>query len=76
MNFLQHFIFSCIYIIGLGFSTRQETGSRGDCGAGFLLCFPAGMMLQDGFVPGAGVNVGIDFRGEDTLVPQHFLDNP
>jgi len=35
-----------------------------------------GMMLQDGLVPGAGVNVGIDFGGEDALVPQHFLDDP
>jgi hypothetical protein len=27
--FLQHFLFLCIYIIGLGFSTRQKTGSEG-----------------------------------------------
>ena len=32
-------------------------------------------MLQHGFVPGGGVYVGVDFRGEDGFVAQHFLNN-
>ena len=33
------------------------------------------MMLQDRLVPGLGVDVGVDFGGEDGLVAQHFLDD-
>ena len=31
------------------------------------------MVRQDSRLPGGGVDVGIDFRREDGLVPQHFL---
>ena len=33
-----------------------------------------GVVVQDGGVPGLGVDVGVDFGGEDGLVAQHFLD--
>ena len=33
------------------------------------------MMLEDGAVPGGGVDVGVDFGGEDAFVSQHFLDH-
>lgn len=35
----------------------------------------AGMVLKDGGLPGAGVDVGIDLGGEDGLVAEHLLDN-
>ncbi len=31
------------------------------------------MVLQDGALPGGGVDVRVDFRGEDRLVAEHFL---
>ena len=36
--------------------------------------FP-GMMLEDGGLPGGGVDVGVDLGGEDGLVAEHFLDD-
>ena len=32
------------------------------------------MVLQDGGLPGGGIDVGVDFRREDRFVAQHFLD--
>ena len=46
--FLQRFIFSCIYIVGLGFSTRQETGAPSlVLKAGFLVSMYF-LMLSEG----------------------------
>ena len=33
------------------------------------------MVLQDGPLPGRGVDVGVYFRGEDALVSEHLLDD-
>ena len=33
------------------------------------------MMLQDRGLPGGGVDVGVDFGGEDGFVAEHFLDD-
>ena len=74
-NFLQRFVFFCIYIIGLGFSTRQKNRFQGIAKDRFFCFLCPRMMLQDHSVPGGGVDVGVDFRGEDALVAQHFLDN-
>lgn len=30
-------------------------------------------MFQNGFLPGAAVDVGVEFGGEDAFVPEHFL---
>ena len=32
-------------------------------------------MVEDGALPGGGVDVGVDFRGEDGFVAEHFLDD-
>ena len=32
-------------------------------------------MLEDRALPGGGVDVGVDFRGEDRFVAEHFLDD-
>ena len=34
------------------------------------------MVGQDGGLPGGGVDVGVDLRGEDGLVAEHLLDDP
>ena len=31
------------------------------------------MVGEDGGLPGGGVDVGVDLRGQDGLVPQHLL---
>ena len=33
------------------------------------------MMLQDRGLPGGGVDVGVDFGGEDGFVTEHFSDD-
>lgn len=32
-------------------------------------------MLKDGGLPGTGVDMGVDFSGEDGLMAEHFLDH-
>ena len=46
----------------------REAGPGGDA-------LFAGVVGQDGAVPGGGVDVGVDLGGEDGLVAQHFLDD-
>ena len=41
--------------------------------AAAFLFLSAGMMVEDGALPLAGVDVGVDLGGEDALVPEHLL---